>query len=108
MIAQNYTCEFLIVNSSIDFDSIAPFRALTLCVDVLVICLYRFIHISEIIREEFPNVLSTMIFPNLKMLRLERKTASRRLYECIIFLSPILLDIEFVQFEGAARGPKIF
>ena len=80
---------------SIDFDQMAPGRALTLGDDALVTCLARFIHPSALIRENFPNALSTMRFTNFKVLRLERKTVSRCSQECIVFLPPTFPDVEF-------------
>ena len=53
-----------------------PVKILALDADVIFTSLARFIHPSELTRENFPNVLSTSRFTNLKLLRLESKTVS--------------------------------
>ena len=73
----------------------APSHTLTLGVDAPANCLARFIHPSSLIREKYSNVLPTMRFANLKVLRMERKIVSRRFQERIVFSSPIFPDVEF-------------
>ena len=84
-----------------------PCRILYLGVDVLVSCRSRLIHNSSHTRDNFPNALYTMRFTDLKVLKLERKTASQRLTKNLHGIyNIVLLDSGFCVLQGLVDVKK--
>ena len=86
----------------------APGRAIEIGIDALVTCLTRFIYTSALIGETYTNVVPTMRFANLKILRMEKKIVSQHLQECVHFLSPSFPDIEFHSVQRYCKVTKKF
>ena len=82
----------------LDFDQMTPVNMRMMVFDALVNLLDMFIHTSSLIRENYPNAVPVNSFTNLNILRLEIKAVSRHFQECVVFLSPIILNSKFHSF----------